>query len=153
MRKHCMKAPVSAGTLEVGKYKHFIQAYLFNVEEWDYTQFMYTIDGCNWWQQWMLPAMPSHKRKLYNPGQFWQWPIPRYTYYECGTGWWGGCWISSGVDIRRNWGTSLGGGWNWLMEFWNSGLEESYQLDVTFLCFSLLFSSSYLGTSLDLAPV
>jgi hypothetical protein len=47
----------------------------------------------------------------------------------------------------------LGSGGNGSIELRNSVLEESYQLGVPFFCFSLLFSSPYFVTSLDLGPV
>jgi hypothetical protein len=53
--------------------------------------------------------------------------------------------MSSGVGIRRNSGPRLGSGGNGSIEFRNSGLEESCQLGVPFICFftSLLFSILY----------
>jgi len=90
-----------------------------------------------------LPSIPSHEQKLYHPDGFRQWPMPRYTSYECGTGWQVGCIMISGMEIRRNWGPRLGSRGNRSIEFRNSGLEESYQLGVPFFCFSLLFSFPY----------
>jgi len=61
--------------------------------------------------------------------------------YKCGTGWQVGCCMRLGAELMWNWGPRL-----WAEElgqdFWDSGLEESYQLDIPSFCFfcSLLFS-------------
>jgi len=76
----------------------------------DYTQLTYTINGHNGCRQRKLPSMPSQDRMLYHPDEFRQCPTPRYTRYECSTGWKVRCWIWLGVEISRNCGPRLGSG-------------------------------------------
>jgi len=131
----------TASALDLGKYNHLRETYVLGVYEWDYTKLTYTIDRYDRCRQWKLPSMRSHERKLYHPNECQQWPKPRYTGYECGTGWLVGRCMSSGVETRRNWGPWLTSGGNGSIEFRNSILEERYQFGVPFFCFSLLFSS------------
>ena len=138
----------SAGVLELGQYNHFRETYVLGVYEGDYMQLTYTIDGYDWCRQRKLPSIPSHERKLYHPDKFQQWPTPRYTNYKCGTGWHVGCCMSSGVEIRRNWGPRLKTGGNGSIEFRNSGLDVRYQLGVRFFgIFSPLHTSLLLWIS------
>jgi len=116
----------------------------------DYTRCNWRIrlmitDGNERCRQRKLPSMPSHERKLYHPDDSDQEPR-RDINHECGTGWHIGCRMSLGVEIRRNWDPRLGSGGNGAIEFRNSGREEKWSIERSFLLF-LLFSS-LLHTSL-----
>ena len=133
----------SARSHDLGKYNHCRETYKLGVHQWDYTQLMYTIDSYDLCRQWKLPSIPSHDRKLYPPHNSDKDLHQDVMKYECSTGWQvGGC-MSSGVEIRRNWGPRLGSGGNGSIEFHNSGLEESYQLGVLSSVSSLLYSIHY----------
>jgi len=87
-------------------------------------QLTYRIDGYDCYWQRKPRSKPSHQLKLYHLDDSNKDLCQRGTSYECGTGWQVGCCMSSGVEIRRNWGPSLGSGGNGPIQFRNSGLEE-----------------------------
>jgi len=97
-------------------------------------------DDYDRWRLWKLPSMPSHERKLYHPDEFRQWPTPKCTSYGYGTGWQVGCCMSSGVEIRRNWGPRLGSGGNGsiVLELRTGGKLSIGRSFLLFLLFSTL---------------